>query len=113
MKSMLIESHDGEVVYHCLAFLCPGCIEFGGSGIHILPVNTTVKTSWNWNHDLAFPTLTPSILTGKESTTQRCHSFLTNGMFHYLVDSTHSLRGLDIEMLELPTDFVEEMTKEE
>ena len=75
-----IQHGDDESTYSALMFACPGCAEMhGNDGIHILPVNTTlVQPSWDWDGDLEFPTISPSILTGKGGP-QRCHSFLAFG----------------------------------
>ncbi len=44
MKSMLRHVDDHGLQYNCLMFVCPGCIEmYGGSGLHMLPVNSDVK----------------------------------------------------------------------
>lgn len=98
-----IQHGDDESTYSALMFTCPGCAEMhGNDGIHILPVNTTlVQPSWDWDGDLEFPTISPSILTGKGGP-QRCHSFLRNGNFQFLSDSTHSLAGRTVEMPDLP-----------
>lgn len=109
MKSMVREVKDGDLHYICLTFVCPGCIEFGGSGLHLLPVNSTTKSpSWDWDGDLEKPTLSPSILTGKDSETARCHSFLSEGVFQFLEDSTHSLAGQYVPIPDLPDWFVTE-----
>ena len=85
--------------YQALAFICPGCRDWT-SGLHLLPVNTTEKTpSWDWNGDLEKPTLSPSIHTRYSD--QVCHSFLRDGVFEFLSDSTHSLSGQKVEIPEL------------
>lgn len=116
MKSALrTEVRDGRRI-QILTFVCPGCQKFGGSGIltqdaglaiggsgiHILPVNSAhVKPSWAWNGSLERPTLKPSIMTGR-GTTALCHSYLTNGVFHFLGDCTHDLANQQVEMPDLP-----------
>ncbi len=103
MKSMLNTVDENGLIYNCLAFVCPGCVEMlGDSGLHMLPVNTTVKTpAWTWDGNLIRPTLSPSILTGKDSP-NICHSFLRDGIFEFLSDCAHSLAGQKVEMPDLP-----------
>lgn len=103
---MLRNVIHSDVQYQCLAFVCPGCVDFGRSGLHMLPVNTNVKSlAWTWDGNLNFPTLTPSILTGKDSP-NICHSYLTAGIFKFLDDCTHSLAGKEVPIPDLPDWFV-------
>lgn len=114
MKSKLIivtENYPstGDTKYQALAFMCPGCMNFGGSGLHMLAVNTEVKQpSWTWDGNLDAPTLTPSILTksgyGKEFI---CHSYLTAGVFKFLGDCTHGFANKEIPIPDLPDWFTE------
>lgn len=97
--------------YDALAFLCPGCIELNGSGLHMLPVNTTATTpSWHWDGNLELPTISPSILTrtGVDPNKNICHSFLKAGVFQFLGDCTHSLANQFVPMLDLPDWFIKE-----
>jgi hypothetical protein len=89
---------DGEEKYDAIAILCPACKDF-----HLLPVNTTNKQpSWNWNGNLEAVTLTPSILTKYGFEPPRvCHSFLTDGVWHFLSDCTHEMANQDIPMVPL------------
>lgn len=109
MKAMIRHVDDHEKKYDALAFVCPGCVKMnGGSGLHLLPVNTEVTSpAWTWDGDLEHPTLNPSILTGKGSP-HICHSFLQNGVFEFLPDCTHELAGKKAELPDLPDWFVEE-----
>lgn len=113
MKSMLREVIHGEITYPSLMFVCPGCAEFGNTatGLHMLPVNTDKKKpSWTWDGNLIIPTVNPSILTrwkGKNEDKSKvveltCHSYLHVGIFEYLDDCTHSLKGQKIEIPDLP-----------
>lgn len=110
MKSMIRHVDDHGKQYDCLAFVCPGCIEMvGGTGLHMLPVNTDIKTpAWGWDGSLDEPTLTPSILTGK-GTPKICHSFLTGGVFTFLGDCNHSLANTSVPIPDLPEWFVKEI----
>lgn len=116
MKARLRTVKDGDITYDALMFVCPGCIDGARPerenyfGIHLLPVNSEVKTpSWDWNGDLEKPTLKPSIKTQGYSL---CHSYLTDGVFEFLNDSTHSLAGQHVPMPDLP-DWAVELSDQE
>lgn len=77
-----------------LFFRCPGC---PGAGYHLLHVNNTEdKPSWDWNGSFDKPTLSPSILSRYND--EVCHSFLVDGVFEFLSDSTHKFAGMKVEM---------------
>ena len=104
MKSLLKISKHGELTYCALVFVCPGCVAGGPKnydGLHMLPVNASYLPipSWEWNGSLESPSLVPSILTTGYSV---CHSFLKDGVFEFLPDSTHSLAGKKISIPDLP-----------
>jgi hypothetical protein len=108
-KTSLRTGSSEGFLYQALAFVCPGCVEGGGSGLHMLPVNSTEKApSWDWDGNLESPTLSPSILTHTAPYSETgeplgiCHSFLTNGVFTFLDDCTHSLAGQLVPMGDLP-----------
>ena len=114
-KAQIRNVDDHGIKYQALAFVCPGCAEAGGSGFHMLPVNSTEKSpSWDWDGNLEAPTLSPSILssTAPYSDTGRplgiCHSFLKAGVFEFLADCTHSLAGQSVPMGDLPEWFTKE-----
>ncbi len=109
MKSMLRKVNDHGLEYSCLLFVCPGCIGvLGGSGLHMIPVNSSVKEPhWIWDGNLYLPTLSPSILTGKSSP-DICHSFLRAGVFQFLRDCTHPLVGQNVEIPDLPDWVINE-----
>lgn len=109
MRSQLRTVDDHGAIYTCLAFVCPGCIDDGGgSGLHMLPVNTTeASPAWDWDGNLDAPTISPSILTGRD-TNKVCHSFLKAGVFEFLGDCTHSLAGQHVPMPDLPDWAVRE-----
>lgn len=109
MKTALHTVNDHGVVYIALMFVCPGCKVSGRKGyegLHMLPVNSPhiEKPSWDWDCNLEFPTLSPSILTrgGALGPNGICHSFLKNGVFQFLDDSTHSLSGKHVALPDLP-----------
>lgn len=82
---------------------CPGCDE-----AHM------INNLWGFNGDVKHPTFTPSILVSlpanpnaseeyKEFRTDRvCHSFITDGQWKFLTDSTHHLAGKTVPMVSLP-----------
>jgi len=125
MKSMLrqVSEDEGALIYSALAFWCPGCehIDSDGDragGLHLLPVNTTVKTpQWDWDGNLDSPTLAPSILTRTEYYTGPdspprlfvCHSFLRAGVFEFLGDCTHQYVAQFIPLPDLPDWVVEDL----
>lgn len=96
---MLITVQKGDITYDCLKFICPGCA-LNGSGIHILPVNNEIIPSWSWNGDTDKPTLSPSIKTTVGNFV--CHSFLVDGEFSFLPDSTHELGDMRAKLPDLP-----------
>lgn len=85
---------DGNVEYQAIWIVCPGCKEWGGSGLHMLPVSDTQgkRPQWGYDGNLAAPTLSPSIMTGRD-TDQQCHSYFQGGVWVFLDDCTHSLVG--------------------
>lgn len=115
MKSQIRHVDDHGVQYDCLAFICPGCETQSpnSTGLHMLPVNTTLKEpAWAWDGNLELPTISPSILTGRDSKFV-CHSFLKEGVFQFLTDSTHSLSGQSVLMPDLPEWFVKELEEDQ
>lgn len=80
---------------------CPGCNELHNFVVTNeqgdQPKNTPV---WDWDRNVESPTFSPSMLVkGPESV---CHSFLRNGVWEFLSDSTHALRGHKALMVDLP-----------
>lgn len=108
MKSTLKLQVNNDLEYYVLMFVCPGCEKFGkGGGLHSLPVNTSkASPSWQWNGDLEKPTITPSILT-RIGDSMVCHSYLTDGVFKFLGDCTHSLANQEVEIPDLPEWLVD------
>ena len=113
MKTILRTVNNRGVTYDALMFSCPGCVAGGPEGydgIHMLPVNTeNTSPSWQWNGDLEAPTLSPSILS---SGYVRCHSFLRDGVFQFLNDSTHPLSGKSVPISDLP-DWASELSHDD
>ena len=104
MKTSLRIIDDHGVKYQALMFVCPGCDRDGHGGLHMLPVNTKDKSpSWEFDGNVNAPTLSPSILTKTENASGLfiCHSFLRNGVFEFLNDSTHHLAGQRVPIPDL------------
>jgi len=94
MKAAL---QDGYIVFYC-----PGC-----KTLHTVPVEhrNLKQPLWQFNGDLAKPTLSPSVLVtslqGKAYEQARCHSFVRDGHIEFLSDCTHALAGQTVELPEL------------
>ncbi len=73
---------------------CPGC-----------KINHIFDKRWNFNGDMRNPTFTPSMLVrytwGKEKKECRCHSYITNGIWLFLDDCLHDLKGKHVELEEI------------
>jgi hypothetical protein len=52
---------------------------------------------WSFNGDHEKPTFIASMLVHESPGRPRCHSFLTDGVWNYLGDSTHDKAGTSIE----------------
>jgi hypothetical protein len=80
---------------------CPGC-----DSLHGLPVDgdSTKRPTWSWNGSLTDVTLDPSILTRytRPDGDFVCHSFLRAGVWQFLGDCTHKLKGMNVPMVPLP-----------
>ena len=68
----------------------------GPSGIIFLPVlppgrHRKGTGCWTWNGSTDRPTLKPSVRT--RGGDFLCHSFVTDGMVQFLLDSSHELKG--------------------
>ncbi len=82
MKVRVSQRPGGRVTY---SLWCPACDDL-----------VCIDNSWGFNGDTEQPTFTPSLLTQVEFTDGRrhvCHSFVTDGVWNYLSDSTHAMAG--------------------
>jgi hypothetical protein len=70
-----------------------------------------VTDDWGWDGNREAPSFNPSILVTGGSRGIVCHSFLTEGVWSYLTDSTHALAGLTAPMAALPDWLVAEGTE--
>ena len=123
--ALLRSVRHGEWRYEALMIWCPGCErpdEDGEpiGGLHMLPVSGHPPgPRWDFDGNLAAPTLSPSILTRSEHRRERvdgelrdvglfvCHSFLRAGVWEFLGDCTHALAGRRVPMTPLPAWAVE------
>lgn len=80
-----------------LLLWCPGCDEL-----------QQVSSKWEWDGNRDAPTITGSILVmgGRQGPDHRCHSFVRNGQWEFLTDSTHALAGQTVPMVPLPDYLV-------
>jgi hypothetical protein len=90
-------------------FTCPGC---GNEHvIHTKELPNHNGAYWQFNGDVKKPTISPSInyRTGKYvdpnwtidnevCKSVICHSFVRDGRIQFLVDSTHWLRGMTVDL---------------
>lgn len=101
---------DGETFYG-IVINCPGCRTMGLLGKHVLPVrwlppgraespNAQGKPHWDFDGNLEWPTLAPSVLATIDSPHLHlvCHSFVRDGRIEYLNDCTHELAGKTIDL---------------
>lgn len=95
MKVQLLPGTAG--VY---AFYCPGC----GKKHTVFTKDEGLKHPiWGFNGDMDKPTFTPSVCAISTSPDGeiRCHSFIRDGKIEYLQDSSHTLAGKTVEMIDL------------
>lgn len=71
-------------------FWCPGCDD-----LHAIRPGT-----WDWDPNTL--TVSPSILVQGGGKNITCHSFLRDGQWEFLGDSTHALAGQTVPMVPLP-----------
>lgn len=76
---------------------CPGCEVIHRPLVEECDENPT----WTWNRSLTKPTFRPSLLCNKDGTypdRPRCHSWVTDGVWEFLSDCTHSLAGMKVPL---------------
>lgn len=59
-----------------------------------------ISDQWSWNGDAEKPTFTPSLKS--QIGADICHSFVTDGVWHFLADCTHDMAGQQVPMVDLP-----------
>jgi hypothetical protein len=100
------------VEFQQLVFVCMGCNEVFGGGIQAIPVNTkAVWPAWTWDGDLIKPSIEEEIMV--VAPFRVCRSTLTEGIFRYHPDSTHSYSGLNGYAQPFPEWYVENLALQE
>lgn len=82
---------------------CPGCEQAHRFAVN--PATPDRTPIWGWNGSCVTPSFEPSYLTWwttTDGTEHRCHSFLRDGVWQFLDDSTHALAGQFVPMVPLP-----------
>lgn len=83
-----------------LEYKCPAC------GSHSVPVliGQKVDKHWEWNGDLANPTISPSVKHFHNGYPEEgiapfcCHYFISNGNIVFCGDCTHSMAGKTVSL---------------
>lgn len=81
---------------------CPGC-----GDLHCANIAGTEGKDilWTWDGNKERPTISPSILVrwyDSQRGPQVCHSFVRDGKWEYLPDSTHALAGQAVPVVPIP-----------
>ena len=94
-----------------ISFDCPGCssgcypgTDWTWGESHAVNIDPARKPCWGYNGDDNRPTLTPSVrsrLHLPDGSVHTCHFFVRDGQLHYCADSTHSMAGKIVDMVEL------------
>ena len=92
---------DGNGVADGVGMWCPGCDD-----LHAVRLGAN---GWTFDGDDEAPTFAPSILVqyGNLPGDRRCHSFVREGHWEFLSDSTHALAGQRVPMVPLPDGLVD------
>ena len=98
---------DGKRVVAYFVY-CPGCER----AHRFMVVNEAVPEQvWEFDGNMESPTFSPSLLMqtsewdGHQWVRYACHSFLKNGVWEFLSDSTHDLAGRDAPMVDFPENY--------
>ncbi len=80
--------------HHGYAIRCPGC-----NDVHV------IDSRWTFNGDHDKPTFSPSLLChAVPGHRGRCHSFIRDGIWEYLDDCEHALKGQRIPVPDFSWD---------
>lgn len=99
--------HFGD---HRVLVWCPGCEELHPFVVANEQGQTpTNGPCWDWDRNEETPTFSPSLLVlgGRQGSDHVCHSFLRQGRWEFLGDSTHALAGQTVDLPPLP-DWLDE-----
>jgi hypothetical protein len=96
----LLKEVSSEHVQGLYMVLCPGCKTH-----HQIHTRNKNGPNWSFNGDMVKPTFSPSLLVkwswGEEKTEHVCHSFIRDGVWQFLGDCTHDLKGQNVPMIEV------------
>jgi len=92
----------GHALVDGVGFWCPGCEE-----MHCIYFG--LPGGWTNDGTEEKPTIRPSLLVqyGTRPGDKRCHSFITDGRWEYLSDTTHRLAGQSVPMVAIPETSVQ------
>ena len=93
-----IEFYSRPGVVAMVELYCPGCRVIHRPQVEECDGHPT----WTWNRSLTSPTFRPSLLCNKDGhypDRPLCHSWVTDGLWDFLADSTHELAGKKVPML--------------
>lgn len=92
-----------EPLGHRLMLWCPACnrlhqIWFTG------PDGVVPKVCWEFDGNIEAPTVSPSLAVSWSNGSAKylCHSYIKNGQWQFLGDSTHALAGQTVGLVPLP-----------
>lgn len=90
---MKVYIQDGRLVFYC-----PGC-----EHKHSVPINglNDETIQWEWNGDVKYPTIKPSIRNNLPDDQTVCHLHVTNGYISYAFDCLHKLANQIVPMTEI------------
>ena len=105
IRGMLRETYfhgeDDEIAV--LSALCPACDYEHGFRVDLTGHGRwTTQDVWTFNGDYDSPTFEPSMghnMHGHYPEHHLCHSFVRDGHWEYLADSTHALAGQTVPMV--------------
>lgn len=104
---------------HGLWVWCPGCGEAHRPEVVSVDGSRPAGPCWDWDGNIERPTISPSLLvSGVQWAANEpfhdpnhnvaaggatvCHSFIRDGHWQFLADSTHALAGQTVPMVPLP-----------
>ena len=82
--------------------LCPACGFEHSFRVYLEGHGNWDADIWTFNGNYEKPTFSPSMLSNQDRSQEhhpRCHSLLTDGIWHFLSDSTHAMAGQSVPMI--------------
>ena len=108
IRGMLREEYwysgDPEPQIASLSAFCPGCGFEHSFNVDLVGHGRWREGGalWEFNGDYEKPTFRPSMFHNRDGNIANhplCHSWVTDGQWEFLVDSTHSLAGQTVDMV--------------